>query len=165
MSMYLTAIGQDSHRFESDKSEKPLWLGGIVIPGSPGLLGNSDADVVLHAITNAISGISCVNILGKISDDLCLNKGITDSKVYLCEALKTLQQCRIVHVSISIEARRPHLASHIPAMRSSIADLLGITDKHVGITATTGEGLTSFGRGEGIQAFVILTVDSQEITT
>jgi 2-C-methyl-D-erythritol 2,4-cyclodiphosphate synthase len=163
--MYLSAVGQDSHRFEDESSKKPLWLGGIIIPGSPGLLGNSDADVVLHAITNAISGISCVNILGKISDDLCLNKGIADSKVYLQEALKTLDTYSVVHVSVSIEARKPHLSSHIPAMRLSIANVLQISENHVGITATTGEGLTSFGKGEGIQAFVIITVKETGVTS
>ena len=155
----LCAIGQDSHRFESDDSQKPLLLGGIIIPGCPGLAGNSDADVVLHAITNAVSGISCVNVLGKIADDLCKKQGITDSNVYLQKAIETLGMYNIVHVSISIEAKRPHLSDYILPMRKKIAEILGITPDHVGITATTGEGLTSFGRGEGIQAFVIITVE------
>ena len=134
-------------------------MGGIVIDGCAGLAGNSDADVVLHSITNAVSGISCVNILGKVSDDICLKQGVTDSKVYLQTAVDTLDGYRIVHVSITIEALRPHLARHIPAMRMSIATLLGLETNHVGITATTGEGLTAFGRGEGIQVFTILTVE------
>lgn len=155
--MFITSIGQDSHRFEPQDSTKPLILGGVTISGCPGLMGNSDADVLLHAITNAISGISCVNILGKVSDDLCLKEGIKDSRVYLAEALKTLKGYNIVHVSISIEARRPHLADHIYSIRSSIASLLSLQVDHVGLTATTGEGLTSFGKGEGIQAIVIIT--------
>lgn len=81
--MFLTAIGQDSHGFEPEGSTKPLLLGGVHIRNCQGLMGNSDADVVLHSITNAVSGISGVNILGKIADDLCKNHGITDSKVYL----------------------------------------------------------------------------------
>lgn len=160
--MNLTSIGQDSHRFETSDSKKPLILGGITIDGCPGLSGNSDADVVLHSITNAISGISCVNILGKISDELCLQQGIKDSRVYLEYALKTLEKYKIVHVSISIEALRPHLSRHIPAMRLSIGKLIGLEAEHVGITATTGEGLTEFGKGEGIQALTILTVESKE---
>lgn len=155
--MFISAIGQDSHRFEPENSTKPLILGGVTINGYPGLSGNSDADVILHAITNAVSGISGVNILGKVSDDLCLKQGITDSRVYLKEAIKTLRKHKIVHVSVSIEARRPHLAQHIPAIRSSIAQLLSIDIDEVGLTATTGEGLTSFGRGEGMQALVIIT--------
>jgi len=76
-------IGQDSHRFDFDNKDKKLVLGGVVLEGYPPLKGNSDADVILHSLTNAISGVTCVNILGKISDELCLEKGITDSKVYL----------------------------------------------------------------------------------
>jgi 2-C-methyl-D-erythritol 2,4-cyclodiphosphate synthase len=157
--MNISSIGQDSHRFVADGNNKPLILGGITIDNCNGLDGNSDADVVLHAITNAISGVSCINILGKVSDDLCLKQGITDSKVYLQCAIETLGIYKMVHVSISIEAKRPHLSKHIPEMRKSIGSLLGIDTNHVGITATTGEGLTAFGKGEGIQAFVILTVE------
>lgn len=155
--LFKVAIGQDSHRFE-EKSGKKLMLGGVAFEGYPGLLGNSDADVVLHAITNAISGITCVNILGKISDDLCLKEGITDSRVYVEKALSTMKDKEIVHVSISIEALRPKIAPRIDDMRGSIAGLLGINSQSVGITATTGEGLTEFGRGNGIFCTVILTI-------
>lgn len=151
------AIGQDSHRFEPDTSAKPLMLGGVTVEGCPGLMGNSDADVVLHAITNAVSGISTVNILGARSDELCLKQGITESGVYLREALATLRGWRLSHISVSIEAVRPKLARHIPAMRESIAGLCGLQVTDVGVTATSGEGLTGFGRGEGIQALVIAT--------
>ncbi len=96
--MNISSIGQDSHRFVADDDNKPLILGGIVIDKCNGLDGNSDADVVLHAITNAISGISCINILGKISDDLCLKQGITDSKVYLQRAIETLGIYKMIHI-------------------------------------------------------------------
>ncbi|MDG5817013.1 2-C-methyl-D-erythritol 2,4-cyclodiphosphate synthase [Chitinispirillales bacterium ANBcel5] len=155
--MYISSIGQDSHRFETEDVSKPLILGAIKIPQSPGLSGNSDADVVLHAITNAISGISGVNILGKVSDDLCLKEGIKDSKVYLQKALQTLENTIINHVSISIECKKPKLSDHISEMKKSVAQLLSLPVSSVGITATTGEGLTGFGKGEGIQALVILS--------
>lgn len=155
--MYISAIGQDSHRFEPVGSSKPLILGGVQLTGQRGMMGNSDADVVLHAITNAVSGISGVNILGKVSDDLCLKQGITDSRVYLSEALKTLGEWKLSHVSISIEARRPHLAEHIEEIRNSIAALLSLAVEHIGLTATSGEGLTEFGKGEGIQVFVVVS--------
>jgi len=155
--MYISAIGQDSHRFEPVGSSKPLILGGVQLTGQRGLMGNSDADVILHAITNAVSGISGVNILGKVSDDLCLKQGITDSRVYLCDALKTLDEWKLSHVSISIEARRPHLAEHIEEIRNSIAVLLSLAAENIGLTATSGEGLTEFGKGEGIQVFVIVS--------
>lgn len=164
--MIKVAIGQDSHGFEPEGGSKKLILAGIGIEDCPGLAGNSDADVVLHAITNAVSGITCVNILGKISDDMCLNKGITNSRAYLAEALKYMEASRILHVSVSIEALRPKLAAYIERMRDSIADLLGISACSVGITATTGEGLTEFGKGNGIFCTVILTAqapDSREM--
>lgn len=160
--MFRVAIGQDSHRFTEADDNKKLILGGIVIEGYPGLKGNSDADVVLHAITNAISGISCVNILGKRTDDLCLNKGITDSAVYLKEAIETLGSKKIIHISISIEALIPKLSPYIDSMRQSISGMLGIDINSVGITATSGEGLTEFGKGNGIFCTVILTTKEVE---
>ena len=160
--MQYSAIGQDSHRFEPEASAKPLVLGGVSIPGCPGLAGNSDADVVLHAVTNAISGISGVNILGAISDEMCLREGITDSTAYLRRALGTLGTCQPVHLSVSVECARPKLAPHIPAIRAQLAGLLSLDVAHVGFTATTGEGLTAFGRGEGIFCTVILTVTAPD---
>ncbi len=151
-------IGQDSHRFDFENKVKKLILGGVVFEGHAPLDGNSDADVVLHSITNAISGVTCVNILGKISDDLCLKQGITDSSVYLKEALKYLEGSKIVHVSISMECLTPKITPKIPAMRKSVARLLDIPENCVGITATTGEGLTQFGQGKGIQVFSCVTV-------
>jgi len=152
-------IGQDSHRFDfENKKNKKLILGGVVFEGYPPLDGNSDADVILHSITNAISGVTCVNILGAVSDDLCLNKGITDSSVYLKEALKYLKDSKIVHVSVSIECLVPKIGPKIPEIRANLARLLGIPENCVGITATTGEGLTQFGQGKGIQAFSCVTV-------
>lgn len=155
--MIKTGIGQDSHAFESDDAGKTLVLGGVAIPGCPGLAGNSDADVVLHAITNAVSGITGVNILGAVSDRLCLEQGITDSSVYLREALRALGEYRLTHISVSIEAARPKLTPHIDEMKRAIGALCGLSPQSVGVTATTGEGLTAFGRGEGIQAVVIAT--------
>jgi len=156
--LFRVAIGQDSHGFTEPNENKKLVLGGVVIDGYPGLKGNSDADVVLHALTNAISGISCVNILGKRTDDLCLNQGITDSAVYLKEALATLENKKIIHVSISIEALIPKLSPYIESMRESISGMLGIDINSVGITATSGEGLTEFGKGNGIFCTAIITV-------
>lgn len=150
------AIGQDSHKFDFDNKEKKLVLGGIVFENQPSLSGNSDADVVLHAITNAISGITCKNIIGKVADDMCSN-GITDSEEYLKEALKYLEQ-KIEHLSISIECKVPKITPKIEEMRANISRILNIKENQVGITATTGEGLTAFGQAQGISAFCVITV-------
>lgn len=150
-------IGQDSHRFDLENKEKKLMLGGVVFENYPALLGNSDADVVLHAITNAISGVTCKNILGSVTDKMC-QAGITDSEAYVKEALKYLEY-KIEHLSISIECKTPKITPKIEEMRKNIARILDVKENQVGITATTGEGLTDFGRGEGISVFCILTVN------
>lgn len=151
-------IGQDSHRFDFEDKNKKLILGGVLFDNHPPLNGNSDADVILHSITNAVSGVTCVNILGKVSDDLCLKQGIKDSRVYLQEAMKYLGESKIVHISISIECQTPKITPKIPEIRKSLSDLLDIPENCVGITATTGEGLTQFGQGLGIQVFSCVTV-------
>lgn len=159
--MVKNGIGQDSHRFESQASAKPLILGGVVIPGYPGLSGNSDADVILHALTNAVSGVSGINILGKISDELCLKEGITDSRVYLKKALETLTSYRLSHISVSVECKRPILAPFVADIKASLAQLVSLDPADIGLTATTGEGLSSFGRGEGIGVFVLVTAQKK----
>jgi 2-C-methyl-D-erythritol 2,4-cyclodiphosphate synthase len=153
----ISTIGQDSHRFGSPCGETTIKLGGIDIPFDKPIEANSDGDVVYHAITNAISGFTGVNILGGEADKICLEQGIKDSSIYLEKALEYLKDGKIVHCSITIECLRPKLMPHIPAMKESIGNILGIPASSVGITATTGEGLTGFGRGEGIQVFCILT--------
>lgn len=151
-------IGQDSHRFDFNNKSKKLKLGGVIIEGHAPLVGNSDADVILHSITNAVSGTTSVNILGPIADKLCLDKGITDSKVYLEEALKHLHHLKPIHLSISIECSTPKINPLIDDIRKNISQLLDIPETSIGITATTGEGLTDFGKGLGIQVFSIITV-------
>lgn len=151
-------IGQDSHKFDFNNSTKTLILGGVKIPNEYPLLGNSDADVILHSITNAISSITCVNVLGTIADDMCKN-GITDSSKYLEKALSYLKpNWSISHVSISIECKTPKITPYIDSIRNALSNILNVPKDSIGITATTGEGLTDFGRGLGIQAFSCVTV-------
>jgi 2-C-methyl-D-erythritol 2,4-cyclodiphosphate synthase len=150
-----TGLGQDSHRFEA-KAGKPLKLAGIVFEGENGLEGNSDADVVLHALANAISGITGRNIMGEVSDAMC-QAGVSDSAAYVKEALKSLGAMKLTHVSVSLEGKRPHFAKKIGVMRESLASLLNLSVLDIGVSATSGEDLSSFGRGEGLQALVIVT--------
>ena len=151
-------IGQDSHRLVGDDTDRPLIIGGVEIPSELSLQGNSDADVVLHALCNAISGISGEIIIGPYADKMCSEEGITDSALYVKEALKTLNKYKITHVSIVIECLVPKIVPHINQMRSRVAGILDVMSDDIGITATSGEGLTSFGQGKGIQAFVSVTV-------
>lgn len=160
MKRFFTTIGQDSHRIETPKS-KPLKLGGVEFKSNFSLSANSDGDVVLHALTNAISGATTYNVLGNVADKMCKD-GITDSREYLKEALKAMEKIEIEHVSISIEALKPKFSPKIQLMRSTIANLLFINDDRIGITATTGEGLTEFGRGNGIFVTVLLSCSKEE---
>lgn len=154
---FRTGLGQDSHRFlDAPDPHRPLLLGGIVFDGLP-LNGNSDADVVLHAVTNAVSSVTGVNVIGKLADDMC-RAGITDSAEYLRVALQHLGALQISHLALSIECLRPKISPQIEVMKARLAELLGITPRDIGITATTGEGLTGMGRGEGVQVLAILTV-------
>jgi 2-C-methyl-D-erythritol 2,4-cyclodiphosphate synthase len=153
-------LGQDSHKFDFGNKEKQLVLAGVIFDDEVPLKGNSDADVVLHAITNSISSITGRNIIGKISDRMCKKEGITDSREYLKEALKYFNNYKISHVSISIECKQPKISPKIDEMKKSISELLNIDAIDVGITATTGEDLTAFGKGEGIQVLSIVTAMS-----
>lgn len=155
--LFRTGIGQDSHRFLSPDSSKPCIIGGIIFDGVPGLDADSDGDVIYHAICNAITSLSGVPILGGIARDLCRKDGITDSQVYLERALKTLGRQKIVHVALTIEGKRPHFEERIDQMRKKISHVLEIRPAQVGITATSGDGLTDFGCGDGLQCFCILT--------
>lgn len=152
-----TGIGQDSHRFLSPDSSKPCVIGGIIFEDVPGFNANSDGDVVLHAICNAISSLTGILILGNIADDLCAKDGITDSEVYLMEAMKTLGTQTITHVAITIEAKKPKLKERLLEIRQNIARIMSLDLSQVGITATSGEGLTDFGCGDGVQTFAIVT--------
>ncbi len=151
------AIGQDSHKIDLENPDKKLLLGGVEFEENYSLLGNSDADVVLHAITNAVSGITCQNILGKVADDMCQN-GIKNSEVYLQEVLQYLNE-KIVHLSLSIECKKPKITPKIEEMRANLARILNLEPTSIGITATTGEGLTECGKGNGISVFACITVE------
>ncbi|GAB4193652.1 MAG: 2-C-methyl-D-erythritol 2,4-cyclodiphosphate synthase [Simkaniaceae bacterium] len=154
---FQVGIGQDSHRFEEKISDKKCLVGGVVFPDAPGLSADSDGDVVLHAICNAITSVTHVPILGEVAPQLC-QKGITDSRVYLEKALETLGRKNINHVALAIEGKRPKFQAKAEDIRKSLSGLLKISIDRIGITFTSGDGLTSFGRGEGLQCFCILTI-------
>lgn len=155
---FKVGIGQDSHRFLNSESSKPCVIGGLIFEDIPGLAADSDGDVVFHAICNAITSISGIPILGGIAIELCHKNGITDSQVYLEQAVESLGKKVIEHVALSIEGKRPRLQERNTEMRQKIADVLKVGLHQVGLTATSGDGLTDFGCGEGLQCFCILTI-------
>lgn len=150
-------IGQDSHRFLPPDASKPCVIAGLIFEDVPGLDADSDGDVVFHAICNAITSLTGVPILGGIAIDLCHKDGITDSQVYLERALETLGQQKIEHVALTIEGKRPRMQSRNLEMRQKIASVMKLDIGQVGLTATSGDGLTDFGCGDGLQCFCILT--------
>jgi 2-C-methyl-D-erythritol 2,4-cyclodiphosphate synthase len=157
-----TGIGLDSHRFVEGESDRPFMLGGLVFDDAPALAGNSDADVILHAVTDAISGVTGRTVIGAVADAMC-KKGITDSKEYLKVALADLAAMsgggwQISHLSVALECLRPKIDPKVPALRASLAGLLGIEVDDVCITATTGEGLNDCGRGLGMHVTAVMTV-------
>lgn len=150
-------IGQDSHEF--DKTKKGLTLAGITFKEHWAFQANSDGDVILHSLCNALlSGI------GQRSFSFIANpmneKGIKDSKKYLAKVLIEIekQQFEINNVAISLEGSYPKFEPIIPKLKKSLAKLLNINETEIGITATSGEKLTSFGKGQGIQSVAVVSL-------
>ncbi len=136
-------------------------LGGVRISDTGGLEAKSDGDVVLHAFFNALSQATGGESLGYYADPLH-RRGISDSREYLKVALDLVRNagCRVHNVGIMIEAAKPRISNEkIAEMKASIARLTSVNMKDVGITFTSGEGLTSFGRGEGILVQVIVSLE------
>ncbi len=158
MRRFLSGIGQDSHKFLKEKGEKKCVIGSVIFEDAPGLDADSDGDVVLHAICNAITSITHVPILGRVAIDMCHKEGITDSRKYLEKALETLLEYNIEHVALTIEGKRPKFQKKAEEVRKCVASLLSVDMSQVGITFTSGDGLTSFGRGEGLMCYAILSV-------
>lgn len=155
-----TSIGKSSHRFLPPESTKPCIIAGIIFDDLPGFQSKSDGDIVFHALCNAITSLTHIQILGEVASTLCLREGITDSEVYLHEAVKTLQTEKIIHVSISLEAKRPQFKEQLIAMRENIARVLKISMVQVGITAISGDGLSDVGCGDGATCLALITVAS-----
>lgn len=156
--MYKVGIGQDSHKFLQNESRKPCVIGGVIFEQIPGLDADSDGDVVLHALCNAITSIIHVPLLGDVCIKLC-KEGIKDSRVYVAKGLEYLTQYEISHVAFTIEGARPRLQHRALEIRQSVADLIDVDIDQVGITFTSGDGLTDFGKGLGLMCYCILTVE------
>ncbi|MEK9133203.1 MAG: 2-C-methyl-D-erythritol 2,4-cyclodiphosphate synthase [Patescibacteria group bacterium] len=149
-------FGEDSHRFGKKGS---LVLGGVEVCGFPQLEANSDGDVVIHALCNAISSAFGGGSLGTYATKMCQN-GIKKSTKYLAyitqEAVKLNKA--VLHCAISIEAARPNIDKITPQIKEKLSGLLNCASENIGVTAHSGEKLTPFGRGEAIkcQAVVLL---------
>ena len=161
MSTYRVGLGYDVHRLVTGR---PLILGGIQVPFEKGLDGHSDADVLLHALTDAILGAAGLRDIGTYypSSDPAL-KGISSVDM-LRGALKLTGEkgWRVENVDATVVAQRPRLSPHTPAMREAIAATLGIEPERVNVKSKTTDGLGFTGTGEGMAAYcvVMLTRDA-----
>jgi len=158
--MIRCGIGYDVHRLAEDRQ---LVIGGVEIPHSRGLEGHSDGDVLSHAIADALLGAICAGDIGQHFPN-------TDESIRGISSIKILQRvsellaekkARAVNVDATVIAEAPRITPHIPAMRKKIAQAIGAPESRVSIKATTNERLGAIGRGEGIAAMAIATVEQE----
>ena len=156
--MIHVGIGYDVHKLVEGRK---LILGGVDIHHAKGLEGHSDADVLMHAICDAVLGAMGEPDIGHYFPNTDPRWKNAQSKVFLQEAARqiTFHEGRIVNVDSTIIAQQPKLASHIHAMKLNISQALGINPKRVGVKATTNEQLGFLGREEGIAAMAMASVD------
>ncbi|HJQ36392.1 MAG TPA: 2-C-methyl-D-erythritol 2,4-cyclodiphosphate synthase [Thermoanaerobaculia bacterium] len=149
--------GVDIHPFAADR---PLILGGVRIADTGGLAGHSDADAVLHAITDAILGAAGAGDIGQYFPSTDERWRNADSALFVREARRVLidRNAEIQNVDVTIIAQQPKLSPHRDAMAASIAQLLDLPVGHVNVKATTSDHLGFIGRGEGICAMAIICV-------
>jgi len=149
--------GVDIHPFDADR---PLILGGVRIAESGGLAGHSDADAVLHAITDALLGAAGAGDIGHYFPSTDERWRGAASSVFVREARRILHEmdAEIANVDVTIIAQQPKLAPHRDAMVASIARLLDLPEGHVNVKATTADHLGFIGRGEGLCAMAIVLV-------
>lgn len=151
--------GYDIHRLVEDR---PLILGGVNIPSEKGLLGHSDADVLLHALTDALFGAAALGDIGRHFPDTDPQFKGADSRVILRECVKRVHDAGwgIVNVDASIIAQAPKLAPHMESIRESVATTLGIDLACVNIKAKTNEGMDAVGRKEAIEVHAVALLES-----
>ena len=155
-----TAMGSDVHAFATEKTEKPLILGGITIPHSKSLTGHSDADVVLHAITDALLGSINAGDIGTHFPPSDNQWKDADSSIFLESAAKMLaeQSANIDFIDITIISEAPKIGPHREKMQQRISDILSVSADIISIKATTTEKLGFTGREEGIACQAVATI-------
>ena len=150
-------IGWDSHRLAAGR---PLILGGVTIPHDRGLDGHSDADVLTHAVIDALLGAAALGDIGQHFPDSDERYRDADSMELLRTVVAMLAErgLRVAHVDTTVVMERPKLAGHREAIRASLAAALGVEPGQVNVKASTGEGMVFIGREEGVAALAVATV-------
>jgi 2-C-methyl-D-erythritol 2,4-cyclodiphosphate synthase len=154
----LTGIGYDSHRFAEGRA---LILGGVAVPHAQGLAGHSDADVLAHAVIDALLGAAGLGDIGEHFPDTEERWRDADSLALLDAVMGMLAGAglRAVNVDCTVVMERPKLSPHRQAIRARLADALGLERERVNVKATTGEGMGFVGRGEGVAALAVATLE------
>lgn len=158
--MIRCGIGYDVHRLAEDRQ---LILGGVEIPHSRGLEGHSDGDVLSHAIADALLGAIGAGDIGQHFPNTDESiRGISSIKILQrVSELLAKEKARAVNVDATVISEAPRIAPYIPAMRKKIAQAIGATESRISIKATTNERLGAIGRGEGIAAMAVATVEQE----
>lgn len=155
-----TGIGYDIHRF-AEAPERQLWLGGVLFEDEgPGLEGHSDADVVLHAVVDALLGAAGLGDIGERFPDTDPQWKDSPSAAFLKDSARLVQKAgwEIVNIDVSVLAERPRIMPRRDEIRRTIAELAGFDTSRVNVKATTNEGLGAIGREEGVAAFAVATL-------
>lgn len=152
--------GFDVHALVPDR---PLIIGGVEIEHSHGLLGHSDADVLMHAVTDAVLGAAALGDIGQLFPDTDAQYENADSRVLLRTAYERVQALgwEVVNLDATIQAQAPKMAPHTPLMREHLAADLKVSADRINIKAKTNEGLGHIGRKEGIAAQVVVLLQRQ----
>ena len=153
-----TGIGYDSHRFAAGRK---LILGGVEIPFEKGLDGHSDADVLLHAVSDSLLGAAAMGDIGGMFPDNDPKFLDADSLVLLRRVFERLRESgyKVINVDATIIAQRPKMKPYIPEMRMNIAAALSTSIDNISVKATTEEEMGFTGRGEGISAHCVCLID------
>ena len=151
-------MGYDVHQFAQGRQ---LWLGGIQIPHTCGLLGHSDADVLIHAICDALLGAAGLRDIGYHFPDTADEFAGIDSKILLARVVASLEErgWRVGNIDATVCAQAPKLNPHIPDMQKTLAEVLQIAPADVNIKATTTEHIGFVGRKEGIAAYAVALIE------
>ncbi|MBL7955145.1 MAG: 2-C-methyl-D-erythritol 2,4-cyclodiphosphate synthase [Flavobacteriales bacterium] len=155
--MVRVGFGFDVHRLVEGRE---LWLGGVLIPHTVGALGHSDADVLLHALCDALLGAAALGDIGQHFPDTDMRWKGADSKVLLREVVRIIGEhgWKVGNVDCTLILERPKIMPHVPAMRAVLAPLLGVEVDAVSIKATTNEKMGFVGREEGVAAHAVALI-------
>lgn len=152
--------GIDVHAF-SDDPDRPLVLGGVILPEGPGLVGHSDADVVLHALADALLGAAALGDLGTLFGTDDPRYAGAPSSVFASESLRRVGQAglRLVNADCTIIAQRPRIAPYRTRITDAVHQVLGVDAGTVSVKSTSTDGLGTIGRGEGIACIAVVLLE------